>query len=168
MKGIYLAAFKAYHPEYDITYQDINGKRDIAGDMLDIDLSLYDYVIATPPCNFWSRARGSKDPSDYAVKTAHLLPDIIRKLSLLNKPFIVENVRNEKKFNLIGLFNYKNIWVYRIGRHTYWTNRPFYTWLNQNHDFATHGLRLNNNTQGGDNVHIVIDRWLKELHENQV
>lgn len=31
MKGIYLASFMAEHPNYDIVYQDINGKRDIGG-----------------------------------------------------------------------------------------------------------------------------------------
>ena len=55
MKGIYLAAFKAYHPNYDIVYQDINGKRDIGGDMMDVDLTQFDFIIATPPCNYYSR-----------------------------------------------------------------------------------------------------------------
>lgn len=31
MRGIYLASYKAYHPKYNIVYQDINGKRDVAG-----------------------------------------------------------------------------------------------------------------------------------------
>ena len=53
-KGIYLGACRAYHPGYDITYQDIDGKRDLGGDMLDVDLNQYDYIIATPPCNWWS------------------------------------------------------------------------------------------------------------------
>ncbi|WP_407463008.1 hypothetical protein [Methanobrevibacter sp.] len=39
MRGIYLAAFKAMHPNYDIVYQDINGKRDIGGDMMEVDLT---------------------------------------------------------------------------------------------------------------------------------
>lgn len=38
-RGIYLGACRAYHPGYDITYQDIDGKRDLGGDMLDVDLS---------------------------------------------------------------------------------------------------------------------------------
>ena len=38
MKGIYLGAFRAYHPDYDLVYQDINGLRDLPGDMLEIDL----------------------------------------------------------------------------------------------------------------------------------
>ena len=39
MKGIYLAAYKANHPNYNIDYQDINGKRDIDGDMLTVNRS---------------------------------------------------------------------------------------------------------------------------------
>ena len=45
MFGIYLAAFKAYHPNHKIVYQDINGKRDIGGDMMEVDLADYDYII---------------------------------------------------------------------------------------------------------------------------
>ena len=65
MKGIYLAAFTALHPDYDITYQDINGKRNIAGDMLDVDLKGYDFIISTPPCNWWSKANWQRDTSEY-------------------------------------------------------------------------------------------------------
>ena len=95
MKGIYLASFKAYHPNYDLAYQDINGKRDIGGDMMDIDLTPYDFIIATPPCNWYSKANYRRNVSEYALKTKHLLPDIIAKLYQLGKPFIVENVQNK-------------------------------------------------------------------------
>lgn len=105
MKGIYLASFKAIHPDYNIIYQDINGKRDLAGDMLNIDLKNYDYIIATPPCNYWSKARGSNKPSKYALDTKHLLPGILKKLILLDKPFIVENVRNRPLFMKNGLYS---------------------------------------------------------------
>ena len=47
MKGIYLGAYKAHHDSYDIDYQDINGLRDIGGDMLTVDLDKYDFIIAT-------------------------------------------------------------------------------------------------------------------------
>lgn len=67
MKGIYLGAFEAQHDGHDIVYQDINGKRDVGGDMMDVDLTPYDYIIATPPCNYWSRARG-KRCSEYSKK----------------------------------------------------------------------------------------------------
>ena len=41
-----------------------------------------------------------------------------------DKPFIVENVRNDKRFNEIGLFSmsWLGVHVYKIGRHTYWSN----------------------------------------------
>lgn len=78
MKAIYLGAYKALHHDFNIVYQDINGKRDIDGDMLDIDLTPYDFVIATPPCNFWSIARGNRC-SQYSLDTKHLLPEVIKK-----------------------------------------------------------------------------------------
>lgn len=84
MKGIYLAAFKASHPNYDIVYQDINGKRDIGGDMMEVDLTPYDFIIATPPCNWWSRANYRRDKSPYALETKHLLPDIIEKVARMS------------------------------------------------------------------------------------
>lgn len=31
MKVIYLGAYEAYHPNFDVIYQDINGKRDMGG-----------------------------------------------------------------------------------------------------------------------------------------
>jgi len=52
MKGIYLCAFKALHPNVDLIYQDKFEKRDLMGDCLEIDLTAYDYIIATPPCNY--------------------------------------------------------------------------------------------------------------------
>ena len=104
MKGIYLASYKALHPNHDIVYQDINGKRDIGGDMLEVDLTSYDYIIATPPCNWWSRANYRRDRSEYALKTKHLLPSILEKLCNQDKPFIVENVKNKLRFTEHGLF----------------------------------------------------------------
>ena len=95
MKGIYLAACKARHPNYDIVYQDIDKKYkcELEGDMLEIDLSPYDFIIATPPCNWWSQANPYYWRSEYALKTRHLLPLILIKLGKQNKPFLVENVK---------------------------------------------------------------------------
>lgn len=121
MTGIYLASFTANHNEHDIVYQDINGKRDIGGDMMEIELSKYDYIIATPPCNYWSRANYRRETSEYAQKTKHLLPDILNKLVKQDKPFIVENVKNYKMFKKYGLFELP-CFVYFVGRHTYWSN----------------------------------------------
>lgn len=95
MLGIYLAACKARHPKYPIVYQDIDSKYncDIGGDMLDIDLTPYSFIIATPPCNWWSQANPYYWRSSYALKTRHLLPLILIKLGQQTKPFIVECVK---------------------------------------------------------------------------
>ena len=165
MKVIYLGAYKALHCKWDITYQDINGKRDIGGDMLEVDLSFYDVIIATPPCNYYSKARGNRKPSKYAEDTKHLLPEIVKKLSSQSKPFIVENVRNLRKFADLGLFDLP-IFFYFVGRHTYFTNIPFNpSNIKQNYDFRIHGKKLVSNTQGGDNVHNVIEYWLENVAE---
>lgn len=161
MKCIYLASYKANHPNYDVVYQDINGQRDLGGDMLEIDLSSYDIIIATPPCNYWSRANYRRETSEYSQKTKHLLPGIIDKLIKLDKPFIVENVRNYKLFNEYGLFE-KNCFIYEIGRHTYWTNIVFngsnIKQINDNiHNISS------KDRQGGQNVHNVIDYWLENV-----
>ena len=172
MKGIYLAAYTAYHPDYDLVYQDINGKRDLDGDMLAVDLNPYDFIIASPPCNVYSRAAGNRH-SDYAVKTAHLLPSILFKLAYFGKPFLVENVRNENKFRELGLFDFKDVYVFRIGRHTFWTNIWFYHWLPFDYEFTSlnpnnygscSDLNKRSERQGSNNVHAVVDRWLYDLH----
>lgn len=168
MKGIYLGAYKAKHPGKNIIYQDINGKRDLPGDMLEIDLTEYDYIIATPPCNYYSKARGNRC-SKYAENTKHLLPEILKKLAYGNKPFIVENVRNYKKFEEIGLMKLP-CFIYIIGRHTYWTNIMMTTDINQRQDFTQHGWVIkyedmnNKDHQGGYNVHQVIETWLKTIN----
>lgn len=169
MKGIYLASFKAFHPNYDIVYQDINGKRDISGDMMDIDLSSYDFVIATPPCNYWSRANYRREQSEYSRITKHLLPGILKKLCSQDKPFIVENVRNDRLFTLYHLYDLP-CHIYKIGRHTYWTNIMFSCDIEQRKDFKNVGYFVkdlqhlsSSCRQGGYNVHQVIERWLDTL-----
>lgn len=170
-KGIYLASFKANHPNWNIVYQDINGQRDIGGDMMEVDLSQYDFIIATPPCNYYSRCNYRRETSVYSQMTKHLLKDIIEKLCKMDKPFIVENVRNDNLMFKEGLFNFP-CFVYTIGRHTYWTN----VFLNssdieQRQDFKCHGYVIkyddmeNKEHQGGFNVHNVIEEWLKVIHE---
>lgn len=190
MKGIYLASFEAYHENYNIVYQDINGKRDLGGSMLDIDLSQYDFIIATPPCNYWSRANYRRETSEYSQLTKHLLPCIIRKLIDLDKPFIIENVRNYELMNRNGLFD-NSAFVYEIGRHTYWTNVPFnMSNIKQETNFKAVNSRVKGergwfmkpdgtltksagkiqktstkNRQGGFQVFEVIDYWLKVVKE---
>ena len=69
-----------------------------------VDLSNYDFIIASPPCNYWSKANPYYRTSKYSLETKHLLPDIIEKLSYLNKPFIIENVKNIKRMRENGIF----------------------------------------------------------------
>ena len=185
MKVIYLAAFKAYHPNYNITYQDINGQRDIDGDMLETNLDGYDVVIATPPCNYYSRANYRRETSEYSQKTKHLLPSILHKLVEIDKPFIVENVRNPKLFNNAGLDNLP-VFKYIHGRHTYWTNVMFDpsnikqhneyklktcikledgTWYKTGQTYIGVQNKASKNRQGGENVHNVIEYWLDVVKE---
>lgn len=174
MKGIYLGAGKALHKNYDIDYQDINNKRDIGGNMLDIDITSYDYIIATPPCNFWSRARGNKC-SQYALDTKDLLPNIIDKLAHQNKFFIVENVLNMKRFKEHNIIPRNDCIVLTLNRHIYFTN--IYINLEnieQRQDFKYGGkvIMYDDMTdlyhQGGFNVHNVIERFLQTIHTNNL
>lgn len=174
MRGIYLASFKALHNGHDIIYQDINGERDLDGDMIDIlnskDLDNYDYIIATPPCNWWSRANYRRDTSEYALKTKHLLIDTIKILSTCGKPFIVENVRNDKQFKIHGLYDYP-LYVYKIGRHTYWSNMlvdlsdikqtPKTDFKNGKKRFLSSQNLSRKDRQGGEDVHEVIEKWIQ-------
>lgn len=162
MNGIYLGSYKALHLDFDIVYQDINGLRDLDDCMLDIDLSIYNYIIATPPCNYWSRANYRRDISAYAINTKHLLPDILDKLIDLDKPFIVENVINRPLMKKYGLFD-KNCYVYFYGRHTYFTNIPF-NLSNIKFDIEKINNLSRSNRMGGKQVHFVIDYWLKLIH----
>ena len=176
MKGIYLASFRALHPNHNIIYQDINGKRDIGGDMMDIirskELGNYDYIIATPPCNYWSRANWRRETSEYSQKTKHLLIETLKELSTCGIPFIVENVRNDKMFKKYGLFDYP-LYVYKIGRHTYWTNvqfkcddiiqKPKVEIRNGKRIWLSSQNISRSKRQGGEEVHQVIERWLEHL-----
>ena len=117
-KGIYLAACKARHDAHNIVYQDIEQERyncDLGGDMLEVDLTPYDYIIASPPCNYYSRANYRRETSEYSQKTKHLLPGILEKLGKQQKPFIVENVRSPRLMQQQGVFdisNKYNIYIY--------------------------------------------------------
>lgn len=167
IKGIYLASFKANHPNHNLIYQDINGKRDISGDMLEVDIKDYDYIIATPPCNYWSRANYRREISEYALKTKHLLPEIIKKLIKNGKPFIVENVRNKKLMQENGLYDL-NCYIYHVGRHTYWSNIILDI---EKITFEPENIqnKSKTNRQGGTQVHEVVEifiKTIKELKEN--
>lgn len=158
MKIIYLASHIANYEGYNITYQDISGKRDVDGDMLNVDLTPYDVIIATPPCNYYSRANYRRETSTYAQATKHLLPGILIKLSNQNKPYIVENVINRSIFKNKGLYDLSD-YVYEIGRHTYFTNIPFNMsnkkYKSENVEYTPKHLR-----QGGQQVKDVLTYWL--------
>lgn len=166
MKVIYLAAGRAVLKHEGVVYNDIKEKRDISCDMLAVDLTPYDILIATPPCNFYSRANYSRETSAYAQETKHLLPSIIDKFIKTGKPFIVENVRNDPLFKKLGLYN-KNCFIYKYGRHTYWTNIMFnMQGIPQEFDFCNtlegykSCVRLKSYVQGGKNVNEVLDYFL--------
>lgn len=175
MRGIYLASFKALHPNYDIIYQDIIGNRDIGGDMMEVDLAPYDFIIATPPCNYYSRANYRRETSEYSQKTKHLLPDILHKLIQLDKPFIVENVKNDKMFRRIGLMDLPCN-IYKIGRHTYWTNIklktddivqiPLVDYKDGKKRWLSSQNLPKSKRQGGEEVNQVIERFLETIHND--
>lgn len=180
MKGIYLGSYKAQHNIPGLIYQDINGLRDIPGDMLTINLSEYDYIIATPPCNWWSRANYRRETSEYSIRTKLLLPCILYKLTLLKKPFIVENVRSFKKFTEYELDKIPGIKMYKIGRHTYWSNIKFRydDLLKSETQKAKTEIRngkkiwlssqniASKDRQGTNEVHEVIDRFINTIMNN--
>lgn len=131
MKGIYLCSYRGFLTEAccHMTYNDIKKiKTDlpfIQGDCMTIDLTPYDFIIATPPCNFWSHSNNSYLTSEYALATKHLLPDLIVKLAELGKPFLIENVINfvrYEKYGVLDLIKKYDLNVYEIGRHIYITN----------------------------------------------
>ena len=172
MKGLYLAACKARHENYDIIYQDIDPKYkcQLGGDMLEADLQDYDFIIATPPCNWWSKANPYYKTSEYALKTKHLLPNTIEKLGKQEKPFIIENVINKKRFSENGIYDIINKYklnYYYVGRHIYITNisADDILQVEQHQDFKYGGKRVNKDgyNQGGSNVHAVIEKWLEIL-----
>ena len=163
---IYLACGRAKLKHENVVYNDLFEDRDLKCDMMSVNLEDFDVLIATPPCNYYSRANSykSKETSIYAQTTKHLLPDIIDKFIKTGKPFIVENVRSAPLFSKNGLFE-KNCFIYFHGRHTYWTNVMInFSKIPQTYDFKSipgYGcIRLKKYVQGGDNVNLVLDYFL--------
>lgn len=171
MKGIYLGACRAYHPNYNLDYNDIEPgyHNNIICDMMKVDLSNYDFIIATPPCNWWSRANWRRDSSPYALCTKELLPNILIKSALSGKPFIIENVRNYSRFKnngIIDICDKYSIFIYEYGRHTYFSNLMCnFNNIDQVNDNIQNSYNGKNvYRQGGYNVHQVIEYWLKLIH----
>lgn len=163
MKIIYLAAGYAVIPGYDIVYNDYYVDRDLKADMLQVDLSSYDILIASPPCNYYSKANYRRNFSDYALNTRHLLPCILDKFIKTGKPFIIENVINKPlMFNILSSLPF-NIYYFEWGRHCYFTNIYF--------DFnvsLTEKLKIAHMSpikrQGYGNVNQVFKRFLEVLY----
>ena len=165
MKVIYLACGRAKLKYDNVVYNDLFESCDLKCDMMSVNLEDYDILIATPPCNYYSRANSykSKETSIYAQTTKHLLPDIIDKFIKTGKPFIVENVRSAPLFKKLGLFN-KNCFIYFHGRHTYWTNVMInFSNIPQDYDFKSGCIRLKKYVQGGSNVNDVFDYFLETV-----
>lgn len=161
MKGVYLFSCIAIHKNFDIDYNDNLINRDLNCSAFEVDLSKYDYIIATPPCNYYSKINQQRDISEYSLKTKDYLPNILEVLISLNKPFIVENVLNETL--IPHQFDY-DCYVYKVSGHTYWTNIE----LPRIYDLPfIKAKKVQDNTlfrQGGYNVHLVVEYFLRVLH----
>lgn len=163
MKILYLAAGHGQiNSKHDVVYQDLIVKRDIGGDMLDVDLNGYDLIIATPPCNYYSRANPYFKTSNYSNKTKHLLPGIIFKLQSLSVPVIIENVINKKRMS--SFLNKTSMFYHECGRHCYFTNHLVdFSTIPQSYDFEYGGKRVQNGKsfQGGRNVQLVLEHYIE-------
>lgn len=174
MAGIYLFSCKARHNNYDIIYNDIDAKYkcDITADALTIPLQKYNFIIASPPCNWWSKANPYYKTSPYALETKELLPKTIKKLAQLKVPFLIENVKNKKRMAENGIFNLiaeKELYFQFVGRHIYISNIICNLECPQQQDFIYGGKRINKDgyNQGGTNVYNVVEKWLKYIHEEK-
>lgn len=168
--GVYLGCGIARHPDYKIDYVDTDKAvhPTYCMKMEDVDLSEYDFYICTPPCNFWSHATSEETCSAYALETKHLLEWAIETLSKTGKHFIIENVKNKPRMEKYGIFSLARkygLYVQEVGRHTYFTNDMIDLTCAQSKDFKKGGIRLQSKrkTQGGANVHKVIEKWIWDI-----
>lgn len=165
---LYLAAHTAKLENDDnVVYNDLIIPRDLHCDMMEVDLSSYELIFATPPCNYYSRANYRRNISEYSLNTKHLLPNILKKLLLTNSFFIVENVRNEKLFIEEDVIP-TNIIVITHGRHTYFTNilniSTFVLGVPQVDDNVIY--KKSSERQGGPNVNNVFNSIKNAFEEN--
>lgn len=170
-KTIYLAAGYAKLEEPNVIYNDLIVPRENRQDMLDVDLSDYDILIATPSCNFYSYARGNNKPSKYALRTAHLLLEIIIKFYNTGKPFIVENVTNKTTLDFIwAMCADLNLYRFKHARHTYITNIKFdISSVPKELDFNKDCSFINifSDRQGGNQVSAILDLFIKAAKAEQ-
>jgi site-specific DNA-cytosine methylase len=166
MNIIYLAsAYAKLNTTHTVIYQDKFVRRDLDGDMLHVDLKNFDLILATPPCNYYSKANYRRNTSSYSLDTKHLLPDIINKLKKINKPFIVENVRNDNLMK--DIINNFNGYIYYHGRHIYFSNIFFTPYcvpqIKDNINFKNTKQR-----QGGKNVNTVFELFIDYVNDLKV
>lgn len=160
MKIIYLAAGHAVLNNDNVTYNDYYIKRDLVCDMLVVDLAHYDILIASPPCNYYSKANYRRDKSSYSLMTKHLLPDILNKFINIDKPFIVENVINKKLMRTI--IDKSNCYYFEIGRHCYFTNVfGFSSYAHQIQKPDNIANLSKKARQGGKNVNTIFERFIE-------
>lgn len=132
--------------------------------MLEVELEKYDLIIATPPCNYYSKANYRRETSEYSQKTKHLLPKILKKLEESGKIYIVENVINKVLMKDI-IKNMKG-WYHEIGRHSYFTSEM----LNMDHVKQIKEDVENttqNKRQGGENVNNVIKYYIEYIKKGE-
>ena len=84
-------------PEIKLTTNDKYIETDLKQDCTTINYNDYDIIIASPPCNYWSKANYKRENSKYAKETKYLLQWHIDKASKESKPMIIENVINTQK-----------------------------------------------------------------------
>lgn len=167
MKGVYLCAREHRILGYDIDYNDVVPYEGINlyCSCEDVDLTKYDFIIATPPCNYWSHANFRRDTSIVALNTKKLLPYCLKACLQSGKLFIVENVCNEPlmKEHFGDLYN--QCWCFQFGNHTFWSNIFFFVPNDeeakyQNKQNVTRSKRDNN-----FNVDLIIKCFLKEVEK---
>lgn len=130
IKCIYLAAkrhrLECFKSTVRYYYNDIEpfDGLDFVCDMLDVDLEPFDILIATPPCNYYSKANYRRETSVVAQATKHLLPSILDKFVKTGKPFLIENVCNWSIYPrfLKELVKANDIYVYTYGGHYFMSN----------------------------------------------
>ena len=168
MKVLYACCYKADLERDDIVYVDIipslvKSKGEyICCDIRNVDFNEYDIIIATPSCNYYSRANYRRETSEYSQRTKDLLPLCINKAYATGKPFLVENVRNSTY--MYNLDIPKDVMIIPYGRHTYFTNVIFN--INEAEQINENiQNRSGTNRQGGYNVDSVIKVFMKSLQK---
>lgn len=94
----YAAAFR----NWDIVGVDINPQPDypyrfVQADAMTFDLSGYDLIHASPPCQLFTRAQHLRDAQgSESSETIDLLTPTIERFASLDTPYIIENVENAR------------------------------------------------------------------------